>query len=318
MSILFGPVPSRRLGRSLGVDMVPYKTCSFNCLYCELGQTTCQTLRRESFLDLDLAVHELRERLTQLQGEVDYITLAGSGEPTLNADLGELVSRIKGLTHIPVAVLTNSSLLPDPEVRKELQEVDLIVPSLDAVSQRIFEQINLPVKGIRAGEILESLIALRKEFQGQIWLEILFCRGVNDHKAEVEQLYRAAEAIGPDQIQLNTVVRPPAFEGTLPCSAERMQQISDIMSHGGPKVKVVGQYVSGRGEAFQSRALRKRLLEMLKRRPCTLEDIARSVELGRIELVKVLDELVQSKSLQVRVHEGNTYYQLSAQTSKSK
>jgi len=319
MSILFGPVPSRRLGRSLGIDMVPYKTCSFNCVYCELGQTTCQTLSRESFLDLDLAVRELRERLTQLKGEVDYITLAGSGEPTLNADLGELVSRIKGLTHIPVAVLTNSSLLPDPEVRKELQEVDLIVPSLDAVSQRIFEQINLPVKGIKAGEILESLIALRKEFHGQIWLEILFCRGINDHKAEVEQLYRAAEAIGPDQIQLNTVVRPPALEGTLPCSAERMQQISDIMSHhGGPKAKVVGQYVSGRGEASQSRALRKRLLEMLKRRPCTLEDIARSAGLGHIELVKVLDELVQSKSLQVRTHEGNTYYHIRAQKSKSK
>ena len=217
MSILFGPVPSRRLGRSLGVDMVPYKTCSFNCVYCELGQTTCQTLQRESFLDLDLAIRELRERLAQLQGEVDYITLAGSGEPTLNSGLGDLVSRIKGLTQIPVAVLTNSSLLPDPEVRKELQEVDLIVPSLDAVSQRVFEQINLPVKGIRAGEILESLIALRKEFHGQIWLEILFCRGINDHTAEVEQLHQAVKAIGPDQIQLNTVVRPPAVEGILPC-----------------------------------------------------------------------------------------------------
>ncbi len=319
MSILFGPVPSRRLGRSLGIDMVPYKTCSFNCVYCELGQTTCQTLRRESFLDLDLAVRELRERLAQLHGEVDYITLAGSGEPTLNADLGDLVSKIKGLTHIPVAVLTNSSLLPDSEVRKELQEVDLIVPSLDAVSQRIFEQINLPAEGIRAGEILESLIALRKEFHGQIWLEILFCRGINDHKSEVEQLYRAAEAIGPDQIQLNTVVRPPAVEGILPCSAERMQQISDIMSHAGLEARVVGQYCAGgRGETSQSRALRKRLLEMLKRRPCTLEDIARSVGLGRIELVKVLDELVQSKSLQVRVHEGNTYYQLTTPSSKGK
>ena len=254
MSILFGPVPSRRLGRSLGVDMVPYKTCSFNCVYCELGQTTCQTLQRESFLDIDLAIRELRERLAQLQGEVDYITLAGSGEPTLNADLGDVVSRIKGLTRIPVAVLTNSSLLPDPGVRKELQEVDLIVPSLDAVSQRIFEKINRPVEGIRAGEIMESLIALRKEFHGQIWLEILFCRGINDHTAEAEQLHKAAQAIGPDRIQLNTVVRPPAVEGILPCTAERMQQIAAIMSRGGPKTGVVGQYCSGRGDVSQSRA----------------------------------------------------------------
>ncbi|MEW5800469.1 MAG: radical SAM protein [bacterium] len=306
MSILFGPVPSRRLGRSLGVDMVPYKTCSFNCVYCELGLTTCQTLQRTSFLDLDLAIHELKDRLSQLCGEVDYITLAGSGEPTLNSGLGELVSRIKGLTHTPVAVLTNSSLLSDPEVRKELLEVDLIVPSLDAVSQKVFERINLPVEGTRAQEILESLIALRREFSGQIWLEILFCQGINDHPSEVELLRQAVQSIRPDQVQLNTVVRPPAVKGILPCTPEKMQQLAAVLDQG---AEVVGQRSIGSREVFLSRSLRKRIIEMLKRRPCTLEDIVQSVGLGRLELLKVLDELVQSRVLKVHSYGGNTYYQ---------
>ncbi|MEW6380278.1 MAG: radical SAM protein [bacterium] len=316
MGVLFGPVLSRRLGRSLGVDMVPYKTCSFNCVYCELGRTTCQTLQRKSFLDAGLVIEELKERLAQLAGEVDYITLAGSGEPTLNADLGDLVARIRELTATPIAVLTNSSLLPDPEVRKELHGVDLIVPSLDAVTQKVFEQVNLPLEGISAGEILESLIRLRKEFPGQIWLEILFCRGINDHQAEVEHLVKAVQAIAPDQIQLNTVVRPPAFQGIMPSPPERLAQIAALL---GPRAVVVGQYCPGRGDISRSRSLRKRILEMLKRRPCTLDEIAQSAgmhtagmqpdEVHLAELVKVLDELVQSHLLTVRVHEGQTYYQ---------
>lgn len=311
MGILFGPVLSRRLGRSLGVDMVPYKTCSFNCVYCELGRTTCQTLQRKSFLDPALVIEELKERLVQLAGEVDYITLAGSGEPTLNADLGDVVARIRELTATPIAVLTNSSLLPDPEVRKELYGVDLIVPSLDAVTQKVFEQINLPLEGISAGEILESLIRLRKEFFGQIWLEILFCRGINDRQEEVDRLFRAVQAISPDQIQLNTVVRPPAFQGIMPSVPERLAQIAALF---GPRAVVVGQHCPNRGDVSRSRSLRKRILEMLKRRPCTMDEIAQAAgmrpdEVHRAELVKVLDELVQSRLLTVRVHEGQTYYQ---------
>ncbi|MCL6583843.1 MAG: radical SAM protein [bacterium] len=313
MGVLFGPVLSRRLGRSLGVDMVPYKTCSFDCIYCELGRTTCKTMQRKSFLDPALIIEELKERLAYLGGQVDYITLAGSGEPTLNADLGDVVSKIKGLTTIPIAVLTNSSLLSDPEVRRELHEVDLIVPSLDAAEQDTFEQVNLPLEGIRVEEIIEGLVSLRREFRGQIWLEILLCQMINDQPRHVQHLQKAVEAISPEQIQLNTVVRPPAVQGIMPSSPERLAEIAALL---GSKAVVVGQHcpaASQQGISY-SRSLRKRIIEMLKRRPCTLAEIAQSAgmhpgEAHRLELVKVLDEMVQSHLLKVRVHDGQTYYQ---------
>ena len=306
MAILFGPVPSRRLGRSLGVDMVPYKTCSFNCVYCELGKTTSHTIQRQSFLDIDLVCRELKERLPHLQGKVDYITLAGSGEPTLNVDLKEIVAAIKELTSIPIAILTNSSLLSDPEVRKELQQVDLIVPSLDTVSQEIFEQINQPVQGIKAQDMVEGLIALRKEFQGQIWLEILFCRGINDSAAELNRLYEAVQAIRPDRIQINTVFRPPAVEEILPCTPEQLHQIANLL---GPVAELVGQPHLDKVKVSQSRSFKKRIMELLKRRPCTLNDMVQVTGISHIELVKILDTLGQSGDLQIQSHQGQTYYQ---------
>jgi len=316
MSILFGPVPSRRLGRSLGVDMVPYKTCSFNCVYCELGGTTNHTIQRQSFLDIDLVCRELKERLPQLQGKVDYITLAGSGEPTLNLDLKDLVAEIKNLTSTPIAVLTNSSLLPDPEVRKELQQVDLIVPSLDAVTQKIFEQVNQPVKGIKSQEIVQALIDLRKEFQGQIWLEVLFCAGINDSMSELNLLHEAVKAIRPDRIQINSVFRPPAIEGILACTPEKLQQISTMLSS---VAEVVGQPHLDKVAVSQSRSFKKRILELLKRRPCTLSDIVRATGISHIELVKILDTLIQAGFLQIRSHEGQAYYQFrSEETEKQK
>jgi len=286
--------------------MVPYKTCSFNCVYCELGETTNHTIQRQSFLDIDLVCRELKERLPQLQGKVDYITLAGSGEPTLNVDLKDLVAEIKNLTSIPIAVLTNSSLLPDPEVRKELQQLDLIVPSLDAVTQEIFEQINQPVKGIKVQEIVQGLIDLRKEFQGQIWLEVLFCAGINDSMSELNLLHEAVKAIRPDRIQINTVFRPPAIEGILPCAPEKLQQIATMLSS---VAEVVGQPHLDKVVVSQSRSFKKRILELLKRRPCTVHDMVRATGISRIELVKILDNLTQAGFIQIRSHEGQAYYQ---------
>lgn len=289
--------------------MVPYKTCSFNCVYCELGETTNHTIQRQSFLDIDLVCRELKERLPQLQGKVDYITLAGSGEPTLNVDLKDLVAEIKNLTSIPIAILTNSSLLPDPQVRKELQQLDLIVPSLDAVTQEIFEQINQPVKGIKVQEIVQGLIDLRKEFQGQIWLEILFCSGINDSMSELNLLHEAVKTIRPDRIQINTVFRPPAIEGILPCAPEKLQQISTMLSSVAEVVEVVGQPHLDKVAVSQSRSFKKRILELLKRRPCTLSDMVRATGISHIELVKTLDNLTQAGFLQIRSHEGQAYYQ---------
>lgn len=307
MSILFGPVPSRRLGRSLGLDMVPYKTCSFNCLYCELGKTTHQTLQRSSdWVKADQVAQELKERLPDLKDKVDYLTLGGSGEPTLNSHLGEIVSFIKEFTSLPLSILTNSSLLSDPKVRRELKDVDLIVPSLDAISQPVFEQINLPLPGITAEEILVGLVALRQEYQGQIWLEILFCQNINDTAAEVELLCQAIEKIRPDRVQINSVVRPPAFEGVLPSTPERLQQIADLI---GPKAEVVGQPHLQGADASSSRSFQTRIIEMVNRRPCTLDDLAQAIGLHPVELVKTLNDLTNSGLVKLRSHQGKNFYQ---------
>lgn len=236
MGILFGPVPSRRLGRSLGVDLLPYKTCTFDCIYCELGPTNCLTTHRQIFIEPDHIIQELKRYLAQLKEKVDFITLAGSGEPTLHENLGEIIQRIKKTTTIPIAILTNSSLLSQPKVRRELLHLDLIVPSLDAVSQDIFTKINLPSKSIQTTAIIEGLIALRQEFRGQIWLEILFCKGINDTPSELKLLKNAIFRINPDRIQLNTVYRPPSVPGILPLSRERIVKIADLF---GEKAEIV-------------------------------------------------------------------------------
>ena len=207
MSHLFGPVPSRRLGRSLGVDLVPRKTCPYDCIYCEVGPTTRQTITRLDY-QADEIMAELTAYLHQGPPPLDYITLAGSGEPTLNLGLGRIIRHLKALTGTPVAVLTNGALLYLPEVRDELQAADLVLPSLDAAREESFRAINRPLPDYPLSRLIEGLEAFRREYAGQIWLEILLLQGLNDSEADLEALRRALRILAPDKVQLNTAVRP--------------------------------------------------------------------------------------------------------------
>src|SRR4030042_6378335 len=188
LKYIFGPVPSRRLGRSLGVDLVPYKTCSFDCIYCDLGRTTHKTTFRESYVKPEEIRREVELALPTLSKKPDYITLSGSGEPTLNQNIGDIIHAIKDLTSIPLAVLTNGSLLSIEEIRKELIEADMVLPSLDAITDVTFQCLNRPSPLLKIEEIISGLIQFRKQYRGQIWLEILFCRGINDDRGEIEKL----------------------------------------------------------------------------------------------------------------------------------
>lgn len=170
----FGPVPSRRLGRSLGVDLVPFKTCSYDCIYCQLGPTTCKTIERKAWVPLEQVVAELPQRLAS---KPDYITLSGSGEPTLHAQLDELIARIKTLTDIPVAVLTNGSMLWQKDLRRQLLRADLVVPSLDAGDETMFQLVNRPHSQISLDKMLNGLVAFRQEFPGAYWLEVMVVGG---------------------------------------------------------------------------------------------------------------------------------------------
>jgi len=305
LKYVFGPVPSRRLGRSLGIDLVPYKTCTFDCIYCDLGRTTRKTLSRQSYVSPKDVQGELELCLSVLEKKPDYITLSGSGEPTLNSSMREIIQRIKDATSTPVAVFTNSSLLSLDEVRRNLSEADVVLPSLDAITPALFEYMNRPYASLSIGGIISGLIQFRKQYRGQIWLEILFCRGVNDGKEEIEKFKGVIKRIQPDRVQLNTSVRPPAEEVAFPLTLVQLEEIKERL---GEKVEIISEFAAPLGEELNS-VKDTEILNLIKRRPCTAEDISKVLGLHLNEVVKSLEKLLQEGGVHYRMYEHRGYYE---------
>jgi len=302
---IFGPVPSRRLGRSLGVDLVPFKTCSYDCIYCQLGRTTNKTTQRKEWVPIDIVTEQLKEKL---DSKPDYITLSGSGEPTLYSRLGELISRIKNLSDIPVAVLTNGSLLGLPEVRNALKSADLVVPSLDAGGSQIFQYVNRPHSNITFSKMLEGLVKFREEYRGQYWLEVFLIAGVRTPDAEIGRLASCVESICPDKVQVNTVTRPPAED-----FAERVprKQLKALAGQLYENAEVIADYSNvHKQQDFSAR--REDVLTLLKRRPCSIEDIAAGLGLHRNEVIKYVEELSSEGKIEVKTQNQQLYYKATA------
>ncbi len=239
MKYIYGPVRSRRLGYDLGVTLTPHKVCSFDCLYCQCGPTTEKTSRRKDYLPVTNILEELRSWFAanpEEAGKLKFVTLAGAGEPTLNTGIGGLIGGIKAITRVPVAVITNSSLLSSPDVRSAISGADLIVPSLDAVDPEIFRKIDRPEEGIELEDVIGGLEALRREYRGKIWLEIMLLEGVNDDPAHIAKLKMVVDRIKPDKIQLNSPVRAPDCSLVSVLKSERLDQIKRIL---GPDCEVL-------------------------------------------------------------------------------
>ena len=263
MPCIYGPVPSRRLGVSLGVDLFPGKTCSYDCIYCQLGRTSKKTIQRDVYLPAELIIREVKDFLAQLDSPVDYITFSGSGEPTLHSQIGPIIGEIKEMTSIPLAVITNGSLLFMDEVKRDLSEADLVIPSLDAVSKTVHETINRPEESLEIDRVIQGLVDFRERFRGQVWIEILFCRGINDDPSEIAKMKEVLERIDPNRIQLNTVYRPPAEDFASPLTEERLSEIKEVF---GGKASVITPYrgnrsIGGKGE------VEAHIIDALKRRP---------------------------------------------------
>lgn len=305
MTHIYGPVPSRRLGYSLGVDILPFKICSLDCVYCQLGRTDRKTIRRRKYFDMDTILGQIQKGVDSGQ-RIDYITFSGSGEPTLNAFLGQLIREIKKNTEIPVAVLTNATLFNHGSVRHALSAADLVVPSLDAASQDVFERINRPHSSLKIRHIIQGLKRFRREFSGKIWLEILFVKGINDSPAHLEKLKKAASQIKPDRIHLNTVVRPPAEKAAFPLSP---QELAEIRRFFGDKAEVVVEFDKTQDKPAQQ-DLRRAILDMAGRRPVTLEDMSRTLGKHQNELIKYCDVLLKEGKLRLIVHEDRKFYAL--------
>jgi len=305
---LFGPVPSRRLGISLGIDLVPMKTCSLNCIYCECGSTTNLTLTRREYVPLAQAKTEFLHYLSN-HPKPDYITFSGSGEPTLNSRIGEAIRFIQSHeTGIPVAVLTNGTLLSDPQVRNELKPASVVMPSLDAATDKVFIKINRPHPRLPIERMLDGLIQFRKEFKGRIWLEIFIVPGINDTDSELAALKSAILNIRPDRVQLNTLDRPGPVSSIRSATPEELQRI--IRFWGLDNISIIAKAQVRKKIVSYRKDVEGAILETIARRPCTLEDLTNILGLHANEVNKYLDVLEADKKVSVNHLARGQFYQV--------
>ncbi len=304
---VYGPVLSRRLGRSLGVDVIPYKTCSYDCVYCLLGRTTNHTLEVRDYVSATDVLNEIRQRLQE--ETPDAISFAGSGEPTLNSCLGKIIDGIKAMTDIPVVVFTNSSMLWDEKVRQNLARADIISPSLDAVLPASAEAVNRLVTGLDVGKIIEGLKTFCHDFAGRIWLEVLLVAGVNDGDADIEALASVVSKLDNIEcVQLNTVVRPPAERSARALSMERLKAIARRLP--GRVEIIASQLGSAQGTHTHNSVSADEVLDLIERHPSTAEGISEGLDCDLDKTRIVVESLVKKGKLLASEREGKTFYLL--------
>lgn len=303
---LFGPVPSRRLGMSLGVDLVPHKICSFNCIYCECGSTNNLTVERDEYVSTLEVEDELRRYFSD-NPKPDYITFSGAGEPTLNSGIGKILSFIKeNWPDVPTAVLTNGSLLSDPEVRKAIIHSDVVLPSLDAVSDTVFQQIDRPFHSLNPGDYIQGLIDFRKEFKGKIWLEVMILPGYNDDKRELALLNEAFEKIDADIIQINTLDRPGTVEGLRAASRKKLEEIVKLWNR--EEVEIIAAAPERKNIQSYRKDTESAILETIARRPCTLKDLSKILGVHINELNKYLAVLEEEDKVKPVSQDRGIFY----------
>ena len=304
LSHIYGPVPSRRLGFSLGVDLVPYKTCSYDCVYCQLGRTTDKTAERKEWVPTGEVLSQIKEAIAS-KGRIDYLTFSGSGEPTLHSGIGWLIREVKKVTNIPVAVLTNGSLLFREDLREELTAADLVIPSLDAASQETLEKVNRPHPTLEARKIVRGLVDFSREYRGRIWLEIMLVKGINDTEEEIEKMAKIVGKTRPDRVHLNTVVRPPSEEYAHPLPISDLERIKTFFGKG---CEIIAGFKGEREEAYLQ-DIEGDILQLVHRRPVTLTDISKSLGLHENEVIKYLQVLKDKGIVKVQTYKGLRYYE---------
>ncbi len=299
---LFGPVPSRRFGRSLGVDLTPYKTCSLDCVFCQLGRTTEKTVTRREYVPTDAVLAELKEWLKS-GGKADYITLSGSGEPTLHLRFGEVLEFIHKNSTIPAVMLTNGTMLQLPEVRDAAACANVVKVSLSAWDQTSYGWVNRPHPQLRFDHLVEGQKAFRAQFKGHLWMEIFLVGGMNSTPANVRKIAVLAEEIGPDRIQLNTVVRPPAEDFATALSRERMEALIHLFN---PTAEIIANFKAKPANHMQTN--QETIFSMLQRRPCTVYQIADTFGMHLNEVSKYLGNLMRIDQIRTIRKNTTVYY----------
>jgi len=299
---LFGPVPSRRFGRSLGVDLTPYKTCSFDCIFCQLGKTHAKTVARKEYVPTDDVLSELDTWL-KTDGQADYITLSGSGEPTLHSDFGKIFDFVHNNSDIPTVLLTNGTMLYHPEVRAAAALSDVVKVSLSAWDQESYEWVNRPHPKLSFERQVQGQMDFRQQFHGKLYMEVFLLKGINGMEKDVRKIAAIAQKIRPDRIQLNTAVRPPAEEFAAPLSMEQMEAFTGLFD---PHAEVIAEFSTAKLKDIK--ANQETVLAMLKRRPCTAEQIGEVFSMHLNEVSKYLGKLIRTKKIQTERRNGAIYY----------
>ncbi len=299
---LFGPVPSRRFGRSLGIDLTPFKTCSLDCIFCQLGKTTNKTCVRKEYVPLNEVTQEITKWLDS-GVSADYLTLSGSGEPTLHSGFGDVLAFVGNMTEIPTVVLTNATLLYLPEVRDSACNARIVKVSLSAWDQASFETINRPCEGLSFDLLVEGQKALRRQFDGEIWMEVVMLEGLNTNDEDVKKIAALAAEIGPDKVHLNTAVRPPAEAYATQVTPGRLSELAKFFTPAGEIVA-----------AFSSRQAKTTAVQgdeieaMLRRRPCTAEQVASSFGMHLNEVSKYLGHMLHTGKIRSERTDNGVFY----------
>ncbi len=301
---LFGPVPSRRLGLSLGIDLVPHKTCSFNCVYCECGATTNLTVSRREYVPVRGVIKELDAFLSE-KPVLDFITFAGSGEPTLHSRIGDIITFIKDkFPQYKVCVLTNGSLFYLKSVRDALMRADKVIPSLDAASPSVWKKLNRPHRLLNLKKLIEGLETFGKDYAGDYAVEVFIVPGVNDSPEELSKLKKALMRINPSSVQLNSLVRPGAETSLGAASAGKLKKIAAFFAP--LEVIIPGEPVKKISPAFKD-GLADKIVAAVSRRPLTLKDLAAVTGMKIVELAKIADVL-RSSGRVVFIKQGKTNF----------
>lgn len=304
---LFGPIQSRRLGRSLGVDMTPQKTCNLNCVYCECGGGT-PNIERKEYIAASVITGELQQYLAS-NTAVDYVTFAGSGEPTLNTALGAVIQFVKStFPHCKCALLTNSSTLHLPEVRDAIKSCDLVLPSLDAISDAVFVKINRPHPTLHNSQIIEGLTTFAKTFTGEIWVEVFIVPGINDTPEELGLLKKHLLVINPARVQLNSLDRPGTCAWVVPAERERLKNIATFFAPLNVEIIVRAADTAANNAPPPPPNITDTIIHQLQRRPATREEIAQLCGISAALIGKPLQKLVTERLITASTVQGQIFY----------
>jgi wyosine [tRNA(Phe)-imidazoG37] synthetase (radical SAM superfamily) len=310
MKYVFGPVPSRRLGKSLGIDPVPLKTCNWNCVYCQLGRTAPLTLERGDYLPREAILADLEKTLESLlPGDADWITFVGSGEPTLHSSLGWMIRQVKARTRLPVAVITNGSLLFLSEVRQELSAADAVMPTLDAGNAWLYRHINRAAPRFSFDRLVEGLFLFRKKYTGKLWIETMLIHGMNDGENVLQEIAFILGRIQPDLVHITLPVRPPAEAGIRPADASGLERARRIL--GG--VVPISIPVAAEAQAARLGNLAEIILSIVTRHPMQEDELNILLNRWSVEEISaVIRDLVERKQVITKERDGLVFLGVSS------